>query len=98
VIPCANVAADPVRRYEIAPVDYFRQIKRCRSMADGHYVIGAYHSHPKSAPEPSETDLAAAFHDFLFLIAGPVREGSQIDIRAYRLIGSVLEPVNLLTA
>src|SRR6266566_7498686 len=29
-IPCSNGASDPSRRYEISPVDYFAQIKRCR--------------------------------------------------------------------
>src|SRR5436190_23603877 len=29
-IPASNGAADPTRRYEISPVDYFAQIRRCR--------------------------------------------------------------------
>jgi proteasome lid subunit RPN8/RPN11 len=93
-----NSASDPIRRYEIAPVEYIAQIKRCRSDARGYRVIGAYHSHPKGPPEPSETDRAEAFHDFLFLIAGPVHGEMPVDIRAYELIGEALQSVNLISA
>ena len=33
-------------------------------------VVGAYHSHPRSAAIPSATDAVAGFSDFLFLIIG----------------------------
>src|SRR5436189_6448816 len=29
-IPVSNGASEPTKRYEISPVDYFAQIKRCR--------------------------------------------------------------------
>jgi proteasome lid subunit RPN8/RPN11 len=87
-VPTVNVAADPIRRYEIDPLDYLRQIKRCRTMpADGGHelaVLGAYHSHPNSPPEPSQTDVAEAFGDFLFLIVGPVTETDPIAFCAYQ--------------
>src|SRR4051812_45786623 len=56
-IPASNGAADPTRRYEISPVDYFAQIRRCRrineAQSDRFAVVGAYHSHPRGGPEPS---------------------------------------------
>lgn len=82
-VPVENRAADRVRHYEIDPRDYFAAIKRCRGTARA--VVGAYHSHPRSAAEPSETDLAAAFADFLFVIAGPVAGDLPLLIRAYRM-------------
>jgi proteasome lid subunit RPN8/RPN11 len=78
-----NQAADPSRRYEIAPAEYLAAIKRCRGT--DAIVIGAYHSHPRSRPEPSATDREAAFSDFLYLIAGPVAGAEPLDIRGYRL-------------
>src|SRR5688500_8341311 len=48
-VAAENVAVDPMRRYEIAPADYVAQIRRCRGR-DGVAVVGAYHSHPRSAP------------------------------------------------
>ena len=57
-------------------------------------VIGGYHSHPHTAPEPSPTDLEQAFEGFLYLIAGPV-SADTIEMRAYRLAGARFEPVGL---
>src|SRR5437762_193761 len=31
-VPASNGAADPTRRYEISPVDYFAQTRRCRTI------------------------------------------------------------------
>lgn len=95
-----NAAGDPLRRYEISPVEYVTQIRRCRALeAEGGVplaVIGAYHSHPRSAPEPSPTDLEYAFHDFLFMIAGPVSEVARLEIRGYRLRDGKLDEVQLV--
>jgi proteasome lid subunit RPN8/RPN11 len=97
-VPAANVAADPIRRYEIDPADYLQQIKRCRSTAaDGGRelaVIGAYHSHPNSPPEPSETDVAEAFAEFVFVIVGAAA-GTALEIRGYELWHERLRPVSL---
>jgi desampylase len=56
--PAANVATDPLRRFEIDP----------QSLVDAHrgaragelQVIGYYHSHPAGPGEPSDTDRAMA--------------------------------------
>jgi proteasome lid subunit RPN8/RPN11 len=46
-------------------------------------VVGAYHSHPRSAPVPSRTDLDEALPGFFYLIASlSVDRGS---LRAWRL-------------
>ena len=88
-VAAVNVAVDPIRNYQVSPVDHFTQIKRCRDMASSGAaavnVIGAYHSHPHSVPEPSPTDLDGAFGDFLYVIAGPVEGSAQLELRAYRL-------------
>jgi proteasome lid subunit RPN8/RPN11 len=68
-MPARNLAALDTR-FEIAPEDHFAAVRAAR--AEGLEVIGAYHSHPGSPAEPSETDRAAAFAGFLFVIATPV--------------------------
>lgn len=93
--PVENRAADPARQYEIDPRDYLAAIKRCRAMASE--VVGAYHSHPRSAPVPSETDRSAAFGDFLYLIAGPVAGNLPLEIQAYRLTDGNFRPIRLVT-
>lgn len=101
-VPTANVAAEPLRRYQVSPSDHFAQMKRCRELASPEAtavgVIGVYHSHPRSVPTPSPTDLEEAFEDFLYLIAGPVDGSAQLDIRAYQLRAGKFENVELIVA
>src|SRR4051812_2711686 len=98
-IPASNGASDPTRRYEISPVDYFAQTRRCRTInaaQDEHFgVVGAYHSHPRRGPEPSETDTAQAFQDFVFVIVGLGGDGGGMQIRAYMLDAGALAPIEL---
>jgi proteasome lid subunit RPN8/RPN11 len=92
-VPVENVASDPFRRYEIPPHAYFAEIRRCREQ--GGAVIGAYHSHPLSAPEPSPTDLEMAFAEFIFVIAGQGSSGTDLNVRAYELHEARLATVTL---
>jgi proteasome lid subunit RPN8/RPN11 len=98
-VPASNGAAEPAKRYEISPIDYFAQIRRCRRIneqqKDRFAVIGAYHSHPRSGPQPSETDAQQAFRDFVFVIVGLGGSGGGMEIGAYTLAGEALTPVTL---
>ena len=100
-VATGNAADDPLRRYEIPAIEHLAQIKRCRALsADGRAlaVVGSYHSHPRSAPEPSPTDLEQAFEEFLYVIAGPVNSAQAVDIRGYRLTNGRFEAVELNVA
>jgi proteasome lid subunit RPN8/RPN11 len=68
VWPARNVADDPLRRYVVDPQDHVRALRHARER--GVDVIGAYHSHPRTAAEPSPTDASQAFSDFFWIIAG----------------------------
>ena len=85
-----NLDGSPAR-YRIDPEDHFAAIHLARS--EGADVIGAYHSHPASAPVPSPSDIAEAYSgpDFLYVIVSLV-EG---DVRAYRHDGDTLVAVAL---
>jgi proteasome lid subunit RPN8/RPN11 len=78
-------------RYLIDPRDHFAAIRGAR--AEGLEVIGAYHSHPSSAPVPSATDVAEANSgsDFLYVIVSLTEE----DVRAYRIDGGVCQALAL---
>ncbi|MFL6279801.1 MAG: Mov34/MPN/PAD-1 family protein [Vicinamibacterales bacterium] len=69
--------------YEIDPREHIsiRKALRARSRS----VLGAYHSHPRTAAVPSATDLAEAHYDgdFVYLIVSLEREPP--DVRVYRL-------------
>jgi len=67
-LPATNLAHSP-NRYEIDPRDHIeaRRFARQANLT----IVGFYHSHPHSAPEPSETDLAeATYRDAFYLIVG----------------------------
>ena len=74
VSPCANVAADPARRFEIDPVALIAAYRASRSGGDS--PIGHYHSHPNGSPVPSPRDAVGSMPDgalWLIAAAGQVR-------------------------
>jgi proteasome lid subunit RPN8/RPN11 len=83
-----NAAASPLR-YEM---DGMEQYKIQTAIEDGGYELGAiYHSHTRSDPEPSQTDINLAFYpDALYVIVGV--KSDEPDVRAWRIIdGAVSE-------
>lgn len=78
--PARNLRRSPTR-YLVDPADHFAAIRAARRC--GLAVVGAYHSHPASAPLPSATDTREADDtELLYVIASPV----QAAVRAYRLV------------
>jgi proteasome lid subunit RPN8/RPN11 len=59
--------AEGLSRYRLDPREHIDARREARKR--GLDLLGFYHSHPRSAPEPSATDLAeAAYPDHLYLI------------------------------
>jgi proteasome lid subunit RPN8/RPN11 len=86
-----NVRASAVA-YEIDPGEHISVRKSLR--ARGRLVLGAYHSHPRTAAVPSGTDVAEAYYDrdFLYVIVSLEREPP--DVRAYQVDrGALIETV-----
>jgi proteasome lid subunit RPN8/RPN11 len=76
-----NAAASPLR-YEIDGVEQYRiQME----IEDQGFDLGAiYHSHTRSAPYPSQTDINLAFYpDSLYVIVGVA--GEEPEVRAYTI-------------
>jgi len=59
--PCANVATDPARTFEIDPAALFAALRAERT--GGPKLIGYWHSHPSGDVRPSATDAAMAAAD-----------------------------------
>lgn len=59
--PCANVAPDPSRHFEIDPAALIAAFRAER--AGEQQVLGYYHSHPTGHAAPSKTDAAMAARD-----------------------------------
>ena len=69
-------------------MDHIRARRDARDA--GLDVVGFYHSHPHSAPAPSETDLAlATYPNHLYVIVG--LKGEAADVRVYRFTGTAFE-------
>jgi desampylase len=94
--PTRNLAVTTTR-YDIDPADHFRVLREAR--AAGLTVIGAYHSHPASAPVPSPTDLAEGWPNFLYVIA-TLRADLALDsgMRAYYFDGPAYREIRLMRA
>jgi proteasome lid subunit RPN8/RPN11 len=83
-----NAAASPLR-YEIEGME---QYKIQTAIEDAGFDLGAiYHSHTRSKPEPSQTDINLAFYpEALYVIVG--LEDDEPDVRAWRIVdGQVSE-------
>lgn len=79
-----NAAASPLR-YELEPREQYRIQTEIEEA--GQELGAIYHSHTRTAPYPSETDINLAFYpDALYLIVG-VAAGEEPDVRAYRIVG-----------
>ena len=78
-----NAAASPLR-YEI---DGMEQYRLQTAIEDAGLDLGAiYHSHTRSDPYPSQTDVNLAFYpDSLYLIVG-VKDRGAPDVRAYTIV------------
>jgi len=76
-----NAAASPLR-YEIDPKD---QLRAFDELDDAGLDLGIiYHSHTRSAPEPSQTDInLARYPDSLYMIVGVA--GPDDDVRLWRI-------------
>jgi proteasome lid subunit RPN8/RPN11 len=90
-----NIRASEVT-YEIDPGEHIAARKRLRG--DGRSILGAYHSHPRSAASPSATDVAEAFYDENFVYVIVSLAGESPDIRVYHverrdLVAIDFEPV-----
>lgn len=89
-VPTDN-ADDSPWRYTIPPDQHFAALHAARG--DGLAVIGAYHSHPRSAAVPSATDTAEGFADFVFVIAGLAPDAH---LRAWQLVAGNFAELRLV--
>jgi desampylase len=60
-LPCANVAEEPDKRFEIDPAALLSAHKAARG--GGPAILGHYHSHPNGRAEPSACDAELAGED-----------------------------------
>jgi proteasome lid subunit RPN8/RPN11 len=80
--PLPNTAPQPERRYFAEPRALMKALRDIREAQQE--LLGIYHSHPSSPPEPSPTDIEQAYYpDCAYFIIGP--PGSEPRLRAFRI-------------
>ena len=86
-----NTAASPLRYV----IDGKEQYQIQTAIEDAGLDLGAiYHSHTRSAPEPSETDINLAFYpETLYVIVGVKDE--EPDVRAWSIVDWKVTPAPL---
>lgn len=90
-----NVHASPLR-FEFDPKQLFELVM---GIEDSGCELGAiYHSHTRSAPIPSETDVkfAAFWPGVEWLIVGLSRNGGEADVRSYVIADGRIDEVEVL--
>jgi proteasome lid subunit RPN8/RPN11 len=93
LVPCANVAAEPHRHFEVDPAEIFRCYKAVRGT--GRAVLAVYHSHPQGPARPSATDAGRAWDKellWLLIDGGGGRAGA---ISGWRPTGDGFAPAEL---
>jgi len=85
VVQAKNLNRERARdRYELDPLDFLAADTEARDL--GLEVLGVWHSHPDHPARPSETDRAAAWPDWSYVIVSVTGAGAQ-DVRSWRLNG-----------
>jgi proteasome lid subunit RPN8/RPN11 len=89
-----NVAASPLR-FEVDGLEVHRTIETIES--DGAEMGAIYHSHTRSDPYPSQTDVnfADGWPGVEWLIVGVPRNGGDPTVRSYRIDDGVIEEVEV---
>jgi proteasome lid subunit RPN8/RPN11 len=83
-VPARNVDASPATRYRIDPRQHLDLQRVLRDATPPIEIIGVYHSHPRGAAAPSESDIAEAnYDDWAYVIVGLRARPAQV--RAFRI-------------
>lgn len=93
IVPCANVAEDRRRRFEVDPGERIRLEAALRGTPER--LVGIWHSHPDGTARPSATDAAMVYEpDLIWVVTGCAR-GRQCETRAFRPAGGGFEDVEI---
>jgi len=72
----------PEDRYLLDPEDFLAADRSARQ--EGLEIVGIWHTHPDKPAEPSQTDFAAAWEGYSYVILTTTASGAS-DLRSWRL-------------
>jgi proteasome lid subunit RPN8/RPN11 len=81
-------------RFAVDPREHIALARRLRG--SGREILGAYHSHPRSAAVPSPTDVAEAYYPEFVHVIVSLANAAAPDVRAYRIRGARVTGVALV--
>lgn len=92
-IPVPNVAATPTTRYEMDPR---AQIAAMRDMRErGEALFAIYHSHPRGAAVPSDSDVAGANYPHTLYLIVSLKTKGILELRGFLLEDGAFREVEL---
>lgn len=92
-IPITNIADDPSTHYKLDPSEQIKALKNIDSLS--LEWLGIYHSHPKSPPIPSPTDINDNADANLLHIIVSLKD-SQPKLKAWRINETTITPIDLI--
>lgn len=92
-IPISNIAQTPQTNYQMNPNDEIKALKQID--ADGLDWIGIYHSHPKSSPIPSQTDINNSSDPQLFHLIVSLKD-SKPKLKLWQIHTDHVSPIELM--
>ncbi len=88
-LPIENMDHSTVT-YTMDPKQQLKAFKQIS--ADGQDLLGIFHSHVASAPEPSQTDRRQAFYPEVSYLIVSLADMNNPDLRSYRIAGDDVTP------
>ncbi|MBU7320588.1 M67 family metallopeptidase [Paenibacillus oleatilyticus] len=79
-VPIANVAANPLHSFELHPQELVRALYAAGGKQE---LVGIVHSHPRTAPYPSDHDLATLWHSTPSHWIVSLRDPSLPEVKAF---------------
>ena len=92
-IPLKNAAKSPATHFSLAPIEELNALKTIDAARLDW--IGVYHSHPRSAPIPSQEDIKAAVDQRLLHLIVSL-EGVKPKLKLWRVEGPSVLPLELV--
>lgn len=89
-----NVHPTPETRYEIDPSQLREALAGTGDDPD-RFLVGIYHSHPRTAPEPSPFDIANAFWPEQVYVLTSLRSEPP-EVFAYRITDGKVEKISIV--
>lgn len=93
-VPIRNIARGRTR-FRLDPAEHIALRRVLRAVTPAVEILGVYHSHPRGAARPSDTDVAEALYPtWVHLIVGLA--GRTPAVRAFRIARGRIHRVRLL--